>query len=202
MQERKKEKKKKTKKETSPQKYPARTDWDGGSRSVQLKKAARTRSQTFLQLQAPGAASRRAGPPPALALGRGSAGEPLAEAGRLGLLLFLRRAMKWGFHGPASAQKCLAFSVYVPWTGCAEGRKSLRNLPERETERSSPPVGSPPLLYALSAQSLLCAPAVEQFYNKCLCVSFWVGGEGAGVSANSQAFETLGLLSLARVHNF
>lgn len=83
--------------------------------------------------------------------------------GRLGLLLFLCRAKKWGFQGPASAQKRLTFSVYVPWTGCAEGRKSLRNPSERETEHSSPPAGSPPLLYALPAQSPLCAPAMGQF---------------------------------------
>lgn len=61
-------------------------------------------------------------------------------------------------------------------------------------ERSSPPVGSPTLPYALPAQSLLCVPAVEQSYNKCASLSFWVGGEGAGVSANSQAFETVGAL--------
>lgn len=169
---------------------------------MQLKKAACARSQTFLQLQAPGAVSGWAGPPPAPAPGRGSAGEQPAEGEMLGLLLFLHSAMKWDFQGPASAQKCLTFSVYVPWTGCTEGRKSLRNLSERETGRSSPPARSPPLFYTLSAQSLLCAPAVEQFYTKRLCVSFWVGGEGAGVSTNSRAFETLGPLSLACVRNF
>lgn len=97
---------------------------------------------------------------------------------------------------PASAQKSLTFSVYVPWTSCAEGRKRLRNPSERQMEQSSPPAGSTPLLSTLSAQSPLCVPAGERFHNKWLCVSLGSGGEGAGVSTNSQAFETLGPLSL------
>lgn len=103
---------------------------------------------------------------------------------------------------PAFAQKCLTSSVYVPWTSCTEGRKSLRNPSERQMELSSSLAGSLPLLSTLPAQSLLCAPAGERFHNKCLCVCLGTGGEGAGVSTNSQAFETLGPLSLACVLNF
>lgn len=65
-----------------------------------------------------------------------------------------------------------------------------------------PPAGSPPLLSPRAAQSPLCAPAGERLHDKCLCVSLGPGGEGAGVSTNSQAFETLGPRSLACVHSF
>lgn len=145
---------------------------------MQLKKAACTRSQTFLQLQAPGAVSGWAGPPPAPSLGRGSAGELLTDGGSWGCCSY--STGRWGFQGPASAQKCLTFSVYMPLTGCAEGRKSLRNQSERETEHSSPPVGSPPLLDTLSAQFLLCVPVVEQFTTNVSVFLFGLVGKAEG----------------------
>lgn len=64
---------------------------------MQLKKAVCARSQTFLQLQAPGAVSGRAGPPPAA--GRGSAGEPLAEVdgGEAGVIALSLQGEEMGF---------------------------------------------------------------------------------------------------------
>lgn len=111
---------------------------------MQLKKAACASSQTFLQLQAPDVVSGRAGPPPAPSPGRGSAGETLADGGEAGVVALSPHGDEMG-----SPRSCLCseipFTVYVPWIGCAEGRKSLRNSSERETESSSSASGSPPL---------------------------------------------------------
>lgn len=87
---------KKSKKETDLKKYPTRTDrqW---KRSMQLKKAACARSQTFLQLQASSELSRRAGPLPAPALGRGSARELLMSEGETGVVALSVQGDEIGF---------------------------------------------------------------------------------------------------------
>lgn len=95
---------------------------------MQLKKAACTRhSQTFLQLQAPGMVSGRAGPSPAPSPGRGSAGEPLADGGEAGLIARSPQGSEMGFPRSCLCSEMSRF-LYAHWTGCSEGRKSLRKL--------------------------------------------------------------------------
>lgn len=96
---------------------------------MQLKKAVCAQhSQTFLQLQAPGTVSRPAGPLPAPSPAGALLGRRWRMAGRLGLLLFLQRAMKWGFQGPASAQKSLRFSMCLGQAALKEERASENHL--------------------------------------------------------------------------
>lgn len=114
--------------------YPARAVWDGGSRGMQLKKK--------LRVPAP----RHSCSCRLLALGPGGL-DPCQPC--LGTRMGETRGRETA---PASAQKCLTFSVYVPWTSCTEGWKSLRDVSERQMEPSSPPVGahhcSPPCLHS------------------------------------------------------
>lgn len=58
----------------------------------------------------------------------GAAGECTVHGGQLGVIA---PSPQGDETAPASAQKCLTFSVYTPWTSCAAGRKSLRTLSER-----------------------------------------------------------------------
>lgn len=96
--------------------------------------------------------------------------------------------------------------VYKPRAGCFNERRSLRNLCEGENEHTTPrwgwlglrrsPLGSVPTAHSP------CSVCWQCCHNKRACVSFWVGGEGAGLGANNWAFQILGLLSFAYVCSF
>lgn len=167
--------------------YPAMAVWDGGSRGMQLKKAAcagpRHSCSCRLLARCPGGldpCQPRLGGTHGWGTGGGycsfSAGPETA---------------------PASAQKCLTFRVYVPWTSCAGGRRSLRNPCGRQMEHSSPPARPTSAL-----RRARTVPALWGAFPTNGSVFPGIGRDRAGLSASSPAFGTLRAPSRACVHNF